>query len=121
MLLFDSIIKDLRLIRLRFRFKNNVILSPYVNPNAQLSHDNRIDYDAVITENVSMGHYSFVGCGTFVDMTEIGAYTSIGRNCSIGAYEHPYTNVTTSPAIYRHILNVPKYYDDHAKKSTDWQ
>lgn len=60
MSLFDSIIKDLRLIRLRYVFKGNTIYSPYVHPRAKLSHDNRIDYDTVITENVSMGVYSFV-------------------------------------------------------------
>lgn len=49
-------------------------------------------------------------------MTDIGAYTSIGRNCSIGAYEHPYSQITTSSAIYRHILNKPTYYNDLAKK-----
>ena len=114
--MFDCIKKDFRLFILRRHFKDNIILSPYVSKKAALSHNNKIDHDAVITENVSMGKYSFCGMNTFIDMTDIGAFTSIGRNCSIGGYEHPYTNITTAPAIYRSILKENNYYDDLAEK-----
>lgn len=115
MKIFDSLRNDYKLFRLRLHFKHSTIFSPYVSNKAKLAHDNRIDYDAVITENVSMGRYTFVGMNSFVDMTNIGAFTSIGRNCSIGGYEHPYTNTTTAPAIYRLILQESNFYNDHAE------
>lgn len=49
---------------------------------------------------VKIGRYSYVGTGTIISNTEIGAFCSIGSSCSIGGGMHPIDEVSTSPVFY---------------------
>ena len=116
--LHNTIYTDYKVWQLNRNFKANCVnvLSPFVSPKARLGYRTRVDYGAVVTENVQLGRYSFVGVNSFVDMATIGQFVSIGRNVSIGGYEHPYSNLTTSPNVYRSILKRPDLYSDIAEK-----
>ena len=114
----DFIRKEMKIAKLNFHFRKQKakIESRFVSENAKLTFRNRIDNEAVVTDNVSLGKYSFVGVNSFVDMADVGAFVSIGRNVTIGGYEHPYHKTTTAPAVYRYILGKADNYEDHAEK-----
>lgn len=52
-----------------------------------------------------LGDYSYLGEYCSVPNAYIGKYCSIGMRCSIGGWQHDYTKKSTSPRIYREILN----------------
>lgn len=48
----------------------------------------------------NIGRYSYVGVGSYVIKTQIGAFCSIANDCSIGLGRHPSHYVSTSPVFY---------------------
>ena len=67
--------------------------------------------------NCSMGKYSYI-YGSGATNTDIGAFCSIARGCSIGGGAHPTDWVSTSPVFYKgkNVLHVNfsrnDFYDD---------
>lgn len=66
-----------------------------------------IVYDKTRIANVSLGKRSYIGGGSYVYDTDIGAYTSIGSELRIVRGQHPTKDyVTTHPAFYSKHLSV---------------
>ena len=81
----------------------------------------RIYGNAVLKRNVGVGCFSFINGGTTVfSNTRIGNFCSIGKNCEIGAVDHPIDWLSTSPFQYNMRLHFPdvidKYDDFHQIK-----
>lgn len=71
----------------------------------------------------SFGRYSYCSRGCRMNDTEVGSFTSIGANASIGLAPHPFEpNVSTSPSFYEsqaHASNVfPSGVDIHETPRT---
>ncbi len=113
--IFNSLIKDIKIFKLNKKYKSqNVDIRSYmVDSSAKLGKCVRIEDMATIVQDVSIGDYSFVGVNSFVGSAKIGNYCSIGRNVTIGGYEHPlYDRKSTSPMLYRRVLNIKEKYND---------
>lgn len=81
----------------------------------KMSRDN-IVYSKCRIANVKLGLRSYIGGGSYVYDTDIGAYTSIGSELRIVRGQHPTrTYVSTHPAFYsKHASVWPSfYYDSH--------
>lgn len=48
----------------------------------------------------TMGRYSYVARGSFVESTDIGSFCSIGSDCNVGGAGHPLDHVSTSPVFH---------------------
>lgn len=48
----------------------------------------------------SLGRYSYVARGSFVESASVGCFCSIGGDCNIGGAGHPLDRVSTSPAFH---------------------
>lgn len=118
--LFQSIRYDRIIHRLNVKYRNlNAdIRTPLVDNNLVIGKHVRIEDNATIVQDVSIGDYSFVGNNSFVGSANIGKFCSIGRNVTIGGYEHPvFTNTSSSPLLYRVVLNKPNLYSDIPPKT----
>lgn len=94
----------------------NHILSVCINKilgimrgNASLSsviNNSSVDKRSVIRQKVRLHHskvgrYSYIGRGSLVQNTEIGAFCSISEGCNIGMPSHPCSFVSTSPVFLK--------------------
>lgn len=50
----------------------------------------------------TVGKWSYIGDNTNITYADIGKFTSISSNCSIGGGEHPVSWVSTSPVFTNH-------------------
>lgn len=101
----------IRLQKLRKKFKTCKIDTPNVSLSANLGEYVKLArYSSV--DDITMGHYSYVGQFTQIVSAEIGAFCSIGEMCSIGSWEHPLNYLTTSPCVAREIINMSDTYND---------
>lgn len=67
--------------------------------------DSSIAEDAALDSRVrfyrsTLGRCSYVGRGSFIESTEVGAFCSIGGECNIGGGSHPMDSLSTSPVFY---------------------
>lgn len=83
-----------------------------IHDSVELEAPVRTYGDTLLNRGVKIGKYSFVNNNStlFAD-TQVGRYSSIGKNCEIGAYDHPMEWVSTSPAFYNMKLHFPDYED----------
>ena len=68
--------------------------------------DSELDPTAALDSKVrfyrsSLGRYSYVGRGSFVESCRIGSFCSIAGDCFIGGGGHLLSNASTSPAFCR--------------------
>lgn len=54
--------------------------------------------------NSTILDYSYISIDSIVHNTDIGKFTSIGPQCTIGFGEHPTNTLSTSPAFYENIF-----------------
>jgi acetyltransferase-like isoleucine patch superfamily enzyme len=87
-----------------------------VSKNAKLDKSVKIEAPvtlygtAFVKKNSSIGMYSFINSNTTVyPDTVIGRYCSIGKNCEIGAFDHPIDWLSTSPFQYNMQLHFPQH------------
>lgn len=52
----------------------------------------------------SIGDYTYIGEYCSIPNAKIGKFCSIGARCSIGGWQHDYYRETTSPRVYREVL-----------------
>lgn len=109
----DGLVDGWRIYRLNRLYKGCEIKSPRVNKGANLGFGVDVAHDVEIRGNVSVGRWSYIEPYTFVNNACIGRFCSIGRNVAIGGFQHPYSFLTTSPRVYRSILN--RDYDDSSR------
>ena len=70
---------------------------PAIN-HSTISNKAKCDIGCSVSSSI-MGDYSYIGEYTSLSMVEVGAYTSISSNCSIGGGDHPAKWVSTSPVF----------------------
>ena len=91
--------------------------SPYVSPKAVLGRNVKIAPLVKITKYAVIGDYTYVENNSEIASAIIGKYCSIGENCHIGVWQHPYSQIALSPIIYRKILKLNnKFYNDVPNK-----
>ena len=65
---------------------------------------------AIVKKNCSLGGYTFINSNTTLyPNTKVGRYCSIGKNCEIGAFDHPLDWLSTSPFQYNMKLHFPTH------------
>lgn len=55
-------------------------------------------------KNTTIDRYTYIGPNTRIDNADIGSFSSISWNCSIGLRSHPMTSISTSP-LFSEIHN----------------
>jgi acetyltransferase-like isoleucine patch superfamily enzyme len=77
----------------------------------------RLVGSATVKHSCEVGKYTFINSGTTVfPGTHIGRYCSIGKNCEIGAFDHPLDWLSTSSVQYNAKLIFPDYADRFTQK-----
>lgn len=79
--------------------------------------DSTIDKNAALDSKVrfyrsTLGRYSYVSRGTFVESSKIGSFCSIGGDCNIGGASHPLDRISTSPVFHAGGNILKKVYCD---------
>lgn len=70
----------------------------------------RLYGSVLIHKNCSIGRFSFVSHRTCLHAgTKVGRYCSIGKNCEIGAWEHPLGRLSTSSISYSLAYHFPDH------------
>lgn len=80
---------------------NYISKNTRVDKGVELEAPVRTYGGAIIKKNVKIGKFTLINDRTCVfPSTHIGRYCSIGKNCEIGAFDHPIDTVSSSPAFY---------------------
>lgn len=75
-----------------------------------------VEEGACITDDCTIGAYSYIGSNTEIRHTSIGRYVSIGSNCNIAPGEHRTNLVSTSYRIYKNRIGDIYYDGDNGKR-----
>lgn len=100
------------------KYPNTVIESNFIFNNVEIGHGSKIHHDAVLMPNVNLGKYNLINTNSYMSNVSTGNFVSVGRNCQIGAPEHPIDHLSTSPFIYdknRSILNLDLWNENYYK------
>ena len=100
-----SLIKYCKMLRARFHFNQARIDSGYVSIKCQIGRNVVIAPDCVIEDDVIIGDYTYMQSGCNVNNTYIGKFCSIGNNVLINPWQHPLDLTSSSPKLYRNIIN----------------
>ena len=87
-----------RVVRNKIKYPHASIDTPYIC-NCEIGKNCTLNKDVILL-NVKIGEYSYVNRGSILGICRIGKFTSIGYNCEIGGYKHPYNYMSTSPYTY---------------------
>lgn len=102
----------------KFKFYNCKIESTMVAINAKLEDHVCVSEQCTIYKTTSIGRYTYMQYGCEINNAEIGRFCSLGRNIIIGPWNHPLSNLSTSPKLYRKILGGNNHiYDDTPKRT----
>jgi len=83
-----------------FNGSNNKILSPYVSYSAMRGTNITVMNGTFIDRFSQINSYTYVGFNCFVTKANIGRYSSIANNISIGMGEHKLDRISTSSIFY---------------------
>lgn len=103
---------------LKYLFARLLNRRPISVKNSSIHHKAKVG-DGAQFVNSKIGRYSYL-YGSSAIKTEIGAFCSIARGCSIGGGSHPLDWVSTSPVFYkgRNVLRAnfsQNSYDEYKK------
>jgi acetyltransferase-like isoleucine patch superfamily enzyme len=88
-----------------------------VGKNTVLNAPVRLVGTAFVKQNCNVGNYTFINSGTTLfPGTKMGKYCSIGKNCELGAFDHPTTWLSSSAVQYNLKLHFPDYVEDFDQK-----
>ncbi len=88
-----------------------------VGKNTVLNAPVRLVGTANIKHSSNIGSYTFINSGTTLfPATKMGKYCSIGKNCELGAFDHPTTWLSSSAIQYNLKLHFPDYIEDFDQK-----
>lgn len=91
--------------------------STKIGKNTILNAPVRVVGNAVIKHGCNIGNYTFINSGTTLfPNTKMGKFCSIGKNCELGAFDHPTTWLSSSAIQYNLKLHFPDYIDDFEQK-----
>lgn len=113
-LLPPEVLGYFKLMRLRFRYPDSTIFTPWISPNASIGRCCGFARGVTIGADVTFGDYSYANTGTSIASGTVGRYCSIGQYCQIGMHDHPAKYASTSPKLYgeRNIFGgVPNWRD----------
>ena len=82
------------------KFIRKFLLIPTLK-NCNIDRSSRVGSLCSLSQ-VTIGAWSYVGDCTNITYADIGKFTSISSNCSIGGGEHPISWVSTSPIFTNH-------------------
>jgi acetyltransferase-like isoleucine patch superfamily enzyme len=71
--------------------------------NCTVSWSSRVERGAVLV-NSTVGAYTYVAAGVFLNRTHVGNYCSIASGSKIGGMEHPWRSGSTSTRLSRHRI-----------------
>ncbi len=75
---------------------------------------------ANVKHSCNVGSYTFINSGTTLfPATKMGKFCSIGKNCELGAFDHPITWLSSSPIQYNLKLHFPDYIEDFEQKKIE--
>lgn len=77
-------------------YGNNTIESADVSFQALKGHSITILKGAYVSDDCSIGSYSFIGFNSLISKSTIGRFCSIASNVNIGHGEHPLHHISTS-------------------------
>lgn len=87
--IFPRNIKEFyKLVKIKKKYKNCKIDTPYIAPNVELSNC-KIAKDCDLRKNVKIDKNTYINQNTKVFSGVIGKFCSIGYNVQIGPFEHP--------------------------------
>ena len=109
-------IEEGKLFFYRLKFRNSMILSPYIDNKSVLKGYNKVLRNSEIY-NSEIDRFSYVNFNSIISYCEIGKFTSIGSNCTIGTASHPINFLSTSPYTYR-SRETSNYFDFNAEFSS---
>lgn len=88
-----------------------------VGKNTTLNAPVRLVGTAHVKHNCNIGNYTFINSGTTLfPGTKMGKFCSIGKNCELGAFDHPTTWLSSSAVQYNLKLHFPDYIKDFDQK-----
>lgn len=89
------------LYRFKEKHKHTHICFNAICKDTYFEGDNHVGEKSIIT-NSSIGRFSYLATGCYIDKSMIGRFTSIAPNCKIIYGNHPVsTFVSTHPAFYK--------------------
>lgn len=95
----------LRIVNYFYNKKNSTqILSTEASLNAKYQKGVLISPKVTVTDDVSIGKYSYVNVGSSVENCDIGNYCSISSGVWICPFEHPIKNRSTHPFAMRNVV-----------------
>ncbi|WP_336175306.1 CatB-related O-acetyltransferase [Acinetobacter ursingii] len=86
-----------------FRILNYIlsILVRLKKKKGKIHSSNIIQWSTAIDNNSTLGRYCYIGKNVSITKTDIGSYTSIANNVSIGQGEHKIDEISTSSIFYK--------------------
>ncbi|MDR1643500.1 MAG: CatB-related O-acetyltransferase [Clostridiales bacterium] len=88
--------------------KNVHILSPFVSLKAKLDYGVIIGENTIVTEEAVVGRHTYTGMNCTIAIANVGSFTSMGNNITIGAFGHRYP-ICVNSAHARRILGMPYF------------
>ena len=81
-----------------------------IHNDVKYEHPIRTYGNVTIKSKSILGAFSYINTGTTLfPGTKIGRYCSIGKNCEIGAFDHPIDWLSSSPIQYNVAMHFPDY------------
>lgn len=113
------------MMSLRERIANLNIMKRFLNDQIDSAKRRRaflqkgvtLGLNTSISDDSTIGKYTYIGNYSIVGGATIGRYTSIGDNCTIGPGEHCISNIATSYLIYKDKIGIEYYDGDQGKRS----
>lgn len=99
---------------------NYIAKDAKVGKNTILNAPVRLVGTANVKHSCNIGNYTFINSGTTLfPATKMGKFCSIGKNCELGAFDHPTTWLSSSAVQYNLKLHFPDYIDDFEQKKIE--
>ncbi len=76
------------------------VYSSHVGFEAKLGQSVCIGTDAIVTSEVTIGDYTYIGADSHIGSGSIGKFCSIAPRVCVGPTEHPSSHVSSHPATY---------------------
>jgi len=96
---------------------NYIAKDAKVGKNTVLNAPVRLVGTANVKHSCNIGNYTFINSGTTLfPATKMGKFCSIGKNCELGAFDHPTTWLSSSAIQYNLKLHFPDYIEDFEQK-----
>ncbi|CAI2299259.1 TPA: CatB-related O-acetyltransferase [Vibrio parahaemolyticus] len=97
--MFKKVIKYFHL-KIKYNNKKLTLKTLDIPLHSKIGYMNTIEAGVYIDGDFSIGDFSYINRNTILSNVEIGKFTSISSNCSLGGFEHPIGFFTTHPILF---------------------